>query len=273
MERVAVAIPTWHGGDLLARCVASLQAQDPPPAQIVVVVSNPDGAVVPGGVDVDHPGQALHFAAAANRALRALRGRPVLLLNDDTWLAPGALARLCEAYRSDAPAIYQPCILLDDGSGRMDNLGHRLFFDGFNVARGRGTPPPAAHSCRVGAFSGAAALFHPEVLSRVGLFDEDFEAFGEDLDLSLRAHRRGFDIQAVPQAIVYHRLGASYGRTGPSKVHRVERNRVQAAVRSLPLSALATAPLWSGLRLAATAAAALGAAEWGRVGPPAPSRP
>ena len=138
--------------------------------------------------------------------------RPVVLLNDDTTPHPRFIAELEGAV--DSPGIYQPRILLPDG--RIDNTGHWLFWDGFNVARGRGTHTTNLAD-RAGAFSGAAVCFTPEVLETVGLFDAEFGAYGEDLDLSLRAVRMGFPIRYVPAAEVTHELGATYGRTTPKK--------------------------------------------------------
>ena len=100
-------------------------------------------------------------------------------------------------------------------------------------------------------------MFSPEVLAQVGVFDDDFGAYGEDLDLSLRAIRHGFIIQHVPSARVIHHLGATYGRTSTRKVFLIERNRIQAAVRSLPLSAIVSLPATSMFRLSLMGAAAV----------------
>jgi GT2 family glycosyltransferase len=191
-------------------------------------------------------GRSAGFAEAANMGLRHARGGATVLLNDDTSAEPNFIEKLCAA--ATAPGIYQPRIMLDDGTTRIDNTGHRLFPDGFNFARGR-NQPLKDFPAEAGAFSGAAVLFTPEVLNTVGLFDEDFDAFGEDLDLSLRARRVGFRIHYVPDAIIHHTLGATYGRVSPRKIFLVERNRTWAAVRSLPLAALGTLPAWTGLRL------------------------
>jgi hypothetical protein len=74
----------------------------------------------------------------------------------------------------------------------------------------------------------------------------------------------------VPEAIIGHALGASYGRVSRRKCYLVERNRVRAALRSLPVGALLTMPVWTGLRLSLMGAAALGGRGLGsRVGPEA----
>jgi len=249
MTPTAVII-SHRGGPLLARCVASLRAQSQPPADLLVVVSTAQDVPVPAGVRVIAMGRSAGFAEAANVGLREVKSGAVLLLNDDTYATPDFIARLTAA--ATAPGIYQPRIMLDDGSTRIDNTGHRLFPDGFNFARGRNQTVRAFPS-EAGAFSGAAVLFTPEVLERVGLFDEDFDAFGEDLDLSLRARRAGFRIHYVPDAIIHHELGATYGRVTPRKIFLVERNRTWAAIRSLPLTALGTLPAWTSLRLTSQA--------------------
>ncbi len=258
---LAVAIPTWRGGDLVTRCLASLARQTQPPDTVVIALarSRVPPWQTPAGLSVEvvEADRTTHFATTANRALRRLAGRDVVLLNDDTEAEPPALAALAQALRSRGPGIYQPLVALQ-GTNRLDNIGHRLFFDGFNVAAERGSPRnTVAPPKQAGAFSGAAVLLSAEVLYATGVFDEDFEAFGEDLDLSLRARRLGFPIHVVEEAVIAHQLGASYGRANFQKVHRVERNRLRAAIRSLPRSALLTLPVWTTWRLALTAGAAL----------------
>lgn len=255
-EGVCAVLSTLHGGPLLFRCVASLRAQEPAPAQIVVSMAA--GPVpCPEGVRVVVSQTRTHHASTANAGLQVAREPHLLVLNDDTCLQPGCLAALLAAWRTHGPGLYAPRIVL--GDGRLDNAGHGLYPDGFNRARGRALPDgPAFHTPgTVGAVSGAAFLAQREVLETIGSFDADFEAFGEDADLSLRAVRHGYTLRYVPLAVVEHALGASYGRDGARKIYRVERNRVRLAARSLPVTALLTQPLWTPLRWAAMAAGAL----------------
>ena len=243
MAGIDALIVTHRGGTLLEHCLSALAAQHTAPRRTVVVVSSEVQVRVPPGVEVLRTPGPSDFAPAANMGLSAMGDRPVVLLNDDTAPHPDFITELEAAV--DTPGIYQPRILLPDG--RIDNTGHWLFWDGFNVARGRGTHTADLPE-RTGAFSGAAVCFTPEVLSTVGLFDAAFGAYGEDLDLSLRAVRMGFPIRYVPGAIVTHELGATYGRVSPKKIYRVERNRTQAAIRSLPAAAVLAMPATAALR-------------------------
>ncbi len=251
MVDIDVLIVTYRGGALLERCLTSLATQTQRPRRTVVVVSSNVAVSVPDHIEVLRTERPSHFAPAANLGLKTMGTCPVVLLNDDTWTQSDFIERIARAIIG--PGIYQPRIQLPDG--RVDNTGHLLYWDGFNVARGRGSNIVDLPE-RTGAFSGAAVCFTPEVLERVGLFDPDFGAYGEDLDLSLRAVRQGFPIRYVRDAVVTHALGATYGRVSPAKIYRVEKNRTQAAIRSLPAPALIAMPATAALRWAVMAIAA-----------------
>jgi GT2 family glycosyltransferase len=248
---LSIVVVSHFGGPILARCVQSLQAQMRPDDQLEVVISAGPGVAETQGIgsELVFLGENLGFAKAANVGFSRATHPLILLLNDDTEAEPGFLQALRTAV--NRPGLYQPRILLADGSGRLDNIGHGLFPDGFNWAHGRRDLDNEAYDApgEAGACSGAAMLVHRQVLNAIGDFDGDFEAFGEDLDFSLRARRAGFGIFTVPSARIRHHLGASYGRYTPKKLFWIERNRVRAAVRSLPVSALLSMPAWTGIRV------------------------
>ncbi len=264
---LSAVVVTHRGGELLQACLDALTPQLDPRDELLVVASAAPGQadlapargrarVIPLG---DNPG----YARAANVGLAQARGDALLVLNDDTRALPGFVPALRLA--AHTPGLYQPRILLDDGSGRLDNTGHGLFPDGFNWAIGRedADGPDYDAPREVGACSGAAFGLHRRVYQQVGAFDEDLESYGEDVDLSLRARRQGFPLRYVPDARIAHVLGATYGRYGARKCYLVERNRVRAAVRSLPWTALLTMPAWTGLRVAGLGAASLTGRSWG----------
>ena len=262
LPRIVAVIVTHRGGALLTACLASLRTQTRPADDVLVVVSGP-------ALEVDAPalqlGQNVGFARAANAGVAAAPAGEILLLNDDTVLEAGCVAALTTAWQGDH-TVYQPRILLAGAPGRMDNTGHGWFPDGFTWARGRGGPSHAVLAAP-GGFSGAAVLLPRRHWEALGGFDARFESYVEDVDLSLRLLRRGVRVEAVPTAVVHHHLGATYGRTGADKVRRIERNRVRAAVRSLPAPLLVTMPLWTAGRYALFGALAVrGAGPGGGLG-------
>ncbi len=234
--RVAAIVVTHRGGPLLQDCIDSIRAQTRPVEELLVVVSNTELAVDAPSLQL---GENVGFARAANAGARSTQGE-VLLLNDDTRLDTQCVERLVDAWRGIG--VYQPRIQLADGSGRLDNVGLGFLPDGSVWARGRNGPDTPMQGA-LGSFSGAAALMAREAWHSLGGFDERMGSFGEDVDLSLRLHRRGVPIRPVPEALVLHHLGASWGRASTEKLRLIERNRVRAAVRSMPMSALLCLPV------------------------------
>ena len=249
--RLSVVVVTHLGGDWLRRSLASLVGQLTDADELIVVVS-----AEPGKADLEslppcillELGHNPHYAAAANAGIARAKGQWLLVLNDDTCADPDFVAELMAA--ATWPGMYQPRILLADGSGRMDNAGHGLLPDGFNWAIGReDAGEDYGEPGTVGACSGAAFLVHRAVLDRVGVFDEGLVAYGEDVDLSLRVRRAGYVLRYVPRARIQHALGASQGRFSDQKVFWVERNRVRVALRSMPRGALLLWPAFAGARV------------------------
>jgi len=263
--RLSVVVVTHFGGQLLVDCVDSIQPQLRQGDELFVVVSSEAGSADLKGVSAPliQLGRNVGFATAANEGIRASSGDGVFILNDDTVADPCLLKTLRSSL--NVPGIYQPKIILADGTGRLDNTGHGLYPDGFNWAIGREDLDGDSYDTprEVGACSGAAMLVHRAVLDKIGLFDESFHSFGEDIDLSLRAKRAGFVLMYVPEAKIYHHLGASYGRYGLKKLFWIERNRMQVAFRSMPVSLLLTMPLWTTIRIFGLSAASASGRSWG----------
>ena len=95
MAAVAVVVVNWNAGALLPRCLASVLAQQPAPAEVVVVDNaSSDGSAdrLPAGVRVVRRPDNGGFAVAVNEGLRATGAPYVLTLNPDTELLPGCLA-------------------------------------------------------------------------------------------------------------------------------------------------------------------------------------
>ncbi len=271
---LSVIIPTVQVGALLDRCLAALARQSLLPAEVIVVIAHPEAPPVlegdwPWPLRVRRCVGPTHYGEAVNLGLSMAAGEGMVILNDDTRPRPDFLAALQAAWQRHGLALYQPRILLLSSPERLDNVGHGLFFDGFNWARGREAVDGVDFDAEgtVGAISGAEFLLPRAALEALGGFDTSLEAFGEDVDLSLRAVRLGIPLRYVPDARIEHALGASYGRYSARKLYLIERNRVRVAIRSLPASAILALPMWTGLRWAAMASATAAGRGWGvRVG-------
>ncbi len=247
--RCSVILVHRHGAADLQDAVDSIAAQGGSGTELILI----DNASTDHGVDtlaVDpslhlrriHSSRNLGFAAAANLGLAASRAPLVLLLNPDARLQAGALRHL-EAALVEGVAAAAPRIVQRDEPKRLDNAGQDLLADGLNWCRGRGEAAELWDAPGdVFLFSGAAVLLDRRAVERAGPFPGHFFAYGEDADLGLRLARLGLRCRYVPEAIVEHRIGGSFGRFSLWKAWLVERNRIEVAVVHLPWPMVLRAP-------------------------------
>jgi len=80
----------------------------------------------------------------------------------------------------------------------------------------------------------AAALYRKQLFEKIGLFDEAFFAYQEDVDIGFRAQLAGYRCLFVPKAIVYHKYHATSSRVSSLRVCLIERNKYFVLVKNLP---------------------------------------
>ncbi|MBJ92894.1 MAG: hypothetical protein CMP23_00305 [Rickettsiales bacterium] len=255
---LSVVLVHHYGADDLFRCVRALQEQEFRSLEIILVDNaSSDGAIAlleqerrrcAWTLPIKLVSRSLNdgFAAGVNAGLALCRGEFILLLNPDTEVQTTALSALVGELSRGAD-IVAPRLVLRDRPERLDNCGHRLFPDGLNWCRGRGERAAGRYleAEDVLLFSGAAVMFRRSALARIGALDDGFFAYGEDADLSLRAARLGLRCRYLPEAVIAHRVGGSFGAFTLRKVFLVERNRVRVAITHLPRRWLLSAPLWT----------------------------
>ena len=253
--RIAVLIVAWNGKQDLRLCLSSLQTtlRDSPPYDLCVV----DNASSDGTADwlsAQHPAVQLirsetnlGFAGGNNLGLKALLGQDyeyILLLNQDTvagndFLAP--LAACLDAHPEIGMA--QPLILQFQHPNLINTDGNPIHFLGFGYAGHYNLPLEVVepgYSDRecipIPAASGAAVLIRSELLNSIGLFDDFFFSYNEDLDLCWRARLAGAGLAMCPRARVYHNY--DYQRPTGQKTSLIERNRLAALCKNYRLGTL-----------------------------------
>lgn len=220
MTRVAVVIPSWNGAHLLDACLLSLREQSSPAFSVIVV----DNGSTDGSRELlrDHHADVTvvalprnrGFAGGVNAGIRvAIRegADMVALLNNDAVADPGWLAALVAAADSHPEAgVVTGKLLLADGA-HVDCAGEGMSVWGMPYPRGRGEVDKGQYEVAEGVFAatGGASLYRVSMLLEVGLFDERFFAYLEDIDLSFRARLRGWDVRYIPGAVARHRMGAT----------------------------------------------------------------
>lgn len=161
----------------------------------------------------------LGYVKGANQGVkRALEqgASHVLLINNDAIARPGMMKRLLQAMDDHPQAgVIGPKIFYYGTDVMWFNGGH------FNHLLGLSTHPlmdrqddGGDQDREVGFITGCAMLVRSQVFSDIGLFDEDFEIYTEDLDFCLRAKEGGYGVWLVPGAVAEHKVSISTGVSG-----------------------------------------------------------
>lgn len=228
MERpdVSVVVVTWNAREHVERCLDSVRGRD------VVVVDNgsTDGTVelvrerFPEARVVEQGN--VGMGGGNNAGMRVAEGRYFFLLNSDAWVEADALDRLI-AFADDHPnaAVIGPKLQNPNGTLQRSVRGEptlwRLSTEYFFI-RKLAPRTNLLNPLYVGGFahdaprevdwlSGAALLVRRDAADAVGLFDEDFFMFSEEVDWQTRFRRAGWTVWFCPDAVVTHIGGASHG--------------------------------------------------------------
>jgi len=209
---LSVSIVNTGSRELLLACLASLAGN----AAEIVVLDNAseDGSVAAvrdrfPAVRVIAQQQRAGFGANHNTVIRATTGRYVYVLNEDTtaddWGFEALTAYLDAHPRVAAlgPRLVYPDGRLQDSAWRfptpvvstisLATLGR------LGVTQSRGDAPRS-----VDWVMGAAVVLRREALEEVGLFDEGFFLYSEEVDLQARLHRTGWEVHYFPEITVVH---------------------------------------------------------------------
>lgn len=252
--RAAVIVLSWNGLAYLPECLSSLQTLTfPANAYEVVLVDNGscDGSVeyvrqAFPHIAVIELAKNRGFAGGCNAGLRYALSRNfdfLVLLNQDTRVTPDWLSALVRAAESDERiAAVQSLVLLSADPGRINTSGNPIHYLGFGYAGDYGRPVSDVNKLKepgpveIPSPSGAAVLFRAGALRTVGLFDEQFFAYNEDVDLGWRLRLANYRIVLAPDSIVYHHY--EYSRYA-QKFFWLERNRWITLLKNYRLRTLA----------------------------------
>src|SRR5580765_3032758 len=217
-----VVIPNLNGGDALLAAIESLTKQTMQPHIIVVDNASIDGSAERAkeqypDIELLRNSVNLGYAGGVNpgfeRAIK-LGASYVAPFNDDATADPAWLAKLVQCLDENPDvAAANPKVLTGDKE-RLDSTGDYYTNWGLPYPRGRRSYNLRKYDTDTTIFaaSGAASLYRVSALKKVGLLDQDFFAYYEDVDLSFRLQLIGWKILFVPDALVYHAIGMTSGR-------------------------------------------------------------
>lgn len=231
--KLSVIIVSFNTAPLLRACLTSVFESSVGFDLEVIVVDNASSDDSLRMVERDFPSVRLianprnvGFAAANNQALRITSGDFALLLNSDCEALPGALQSLVEFARTHPQSgVVAPKLLNPDGSvqpsGRRFPTLWRFFMEVtalYKTFHPHGYFNPREDYTRireVDEVSGAAMLVRRETFEQVGLLDEGFFFYWEDIDWCKRIKAAGWKVVYLPQARIVHHFGGSSGAFRP----------------------------------------------------------
>jgi GT2 family glycosyltransferase len=246
---IAAVVPVWNGRDLVGRLIATVQLQTQPASELIVIDNgSTDGAPELArqcGARVIAMGRNAGFAAAANRGIRESRAEWIAVLNSDVELAPDYFATLVGASAAANVWFATGKILSTSSPGRIDGTFDAVCRGGTAWRVGAGRPDGAAFAGPrlIASAPWTAALFRAELFRRVGLLEERFESYLEDVDFGMRCAAQGIGGIYDPAAVAWHRGSATLGRWHPETVRRIARNQIFLLARHYP-APLLTRWIW-----------------------------
>ena len=232
---ISIVIVNWNTKELLLDCLASLYATVKELRFEVFLVDNAssDGSVEAvraqyPQVNVIQNEKNLGFAVANNKALRVMQGKYALLLNSDTVLTDGAIAKLF-TYLENHGELGMACGQLLNADGSKQNsianfpslLGllcnetvlRLLWPRRFPSKRQEYSAPIEVESC-----IGACLMVRKAAMEAVGLLDERYFFFMEETDWAFAMLKGGWKSCFVPDARIYHLQGQSAGHNVRARI-------------------------------------------------------
>jgi len=241
---LAIVVLNYRTPDLVIECLESLRGEIQP-GIVCVVVDNDSGdgsadrieefiarsgcgdwakvlrSAVNGG-----------FAAGNNLGIRAVSARNYVLLNSDTIVRPGAMAELLRALAENPEAgMIGPG--LEGRDGRIEQSGFRFPHPVSELVRAAGTGlvtrllsryevplPPSEVPVEVDWLAFACVAIRRAVIDQVGLLDEGFFMYYEDIDYCRKVRAAGWKILYWPSARVVHLMGGSSNITSSDPTRR-----------------------------------------------------
>jgi len=174
------------------------------------------------------------FAGANNQGIKEAKGKYILLLNPDTIILDENLEKLIEFMDSHSEAgACGPLVLNSDGTMQKQcKRGFPIFWTSFSYYSGLWKlfpknkwwrrkfgsyfllDKPEDKICEIDCLSGAAMMFRKEIVDKIGLLNEEYVMYWEDVEWCFRIKKAGWKIYYIPLARIMH-----YGGVSGSQVH------------------------------------------------------
>lgn len=228
-KTISVIVLTYNSERHIGKCLQSINREKDGIKEIIVVDNCSQDKTVEiikknRGVMLILNKINVGFARGINKAIEKTTGDRILILNPDTVVPPGSIGRLLDCLNSMGADIAGGKLLKKDGdvhnsfvrkpdllTGLFDftNLRKITPFDFIHKHHYYLYKKPPTMGIDVDAVSGAYMLVSKKVFENIGLFDEKFFMYLEDVDFCIRAKQQGLKVIHCPKSIIFHEGGAS----------------------------------------------------------------
>ncbi len=244
--KVSVVIPNLNGAGWLKNSIQSIYAQTMQDFELIVIDNgSSDESLEIARSYKEKSNYTLienktntGFSAAVNKGIKISKGEYILLFNNDAFAQPDFIEQLLlTAQKSDKIFAVQSLMIRHFERDICDDAGDYVMLFGFACKRGDGMYwHRYLKQKRIFSACGGASLYNKKILDEIGLFDELFFAYFEDVDISWRANSLGYKNMYCPSAKCYHICGATTGAVRYNEFKSVQsgRNSILLPYKNMP---------------------------------------
>ena len=244
--KVSVVTPNYNGERFLRAFLESLD-NDSEFIGEVIIIDNGSGD---GSLDylknnrfnfplvLIENNENMGFAPAVNQGILKAQNELIFSVNNDTEVKKGSIRALMDLITSsDDIFSVQAKMLQYDNKELVDDVGDEYNLLAWTKKTGENhLSSEYAEVKDIFSSCAGAAMYKKSILGEIGLFDDNFFAYMEDVDLAIRSRINGYRNLLCPDAVVYHIGSATSGsRYNEFKVRLAARNNVWVVYKNLPI--------------------------------------
>lgn len=180
-----------------------------------------------------------NMSAGIGMAMKKAKGKYILFLNNDIYFAKGAIQKMVDFMdeNKEIGQIQGKVVSYFDHT-KIDSVGESMDIYGNPKTLGVGETDDGQYDKlrEVLSVGGSSALYRASLIKDIGILDPDYRIGYEDMDLSLRLRISGYKMYFFPDAVVYHRRGASTSKVSEELKAEIKfwfnKNRIATIIKN-----------------------------------------
>ncbi len=244
--KVSIITPNYNGKNFLKKYFDSLNWDSNYIGEVIIV----DNASDDGSLEfieknsfnfpvvIIRNNKNLGFAKAVNQGILKAKHELIFSLNNDAYLKKDSIKPMIELMNNnDNVFSVQAKMLQFNNPDLIDDAGDEYNLLGWSKKIGENqNSSNYSKTSEIFSSCAGAAMYRKSLLLELGMFDENYFAYVEDIDLAIRSRINGYNNLCCPDAIVYHVGSATSGsRHNEFKVKISARNNVWTVYKNIPI--------------------------------------